>query len=155
MKKSLGSRGKHVIRKVRAVAHKARKSIMADRKLPRPPLELRHSPEQTLLSALTGERERLRQDILRQENLTQDHPTSGNHMADDASEVFEQTKNLALKNHLEKMLEQVEVAIRRIENGTYAICEKCGELINLERHQAMPSATLCLRCASTTARAAL
>jgi RNA polymerase-binding transcription factor DksA len=154
MKKNLGTHGKRVIRKVRAVAHKAKKTIMAERELPRPPSELRHTPEQPLLIALRKEGDRLKEEIQRQEVLTQDHPTSGNHMADDASEVFEQTKNLALKRHLEKMLEQVELAMRRIEKGTYGVCEKCGGLINPDRLQVIPSATLCMRCASISSRAA-
>jgi DnaK suppressor protein len=154
MKKKLEYQGKRVLRKVRAVAHTAKKKIIAERELPRPPSELRHTPEQPLLAALKKERDRLRGEIQRQEVLTQDHPTSGNHMADDATEVFEQTKNLALKRHLEKMLEQVELAMRRIEKGSYGVCEKCGGLINPERLQVMPSATLCMGCARTVARAA-
>ena len=154
MKKNLGTHGKRVMRKVRAVAHKAKKTILPGRELPRPPSELRHTPEQPLLLALKEEHSRLKEEIQKQEVLTQDHPTSGNHMADDASEVFEQTKNLALKYHLEKMLEQVELAMRRIEKGTYGFCESCGGLINPDRLQAMPSATLCLRCASAAQRAA-
>jgi DnaK suppressor protein len=154
MKKNLGTHGKRVIRKVRAVAHKAKTTILADRALPRPPSEIRHTPEQPLLLELTKERDRLIEEIQRQEVLTQDHPTSGNHMADDASEVFEQTKNLALKHHLEKMLEQVETALRRIEKGTYGACEKCGVAIGIDRLHAMPSATLCMRCASAPSRAA-
>jgi RNA polymerase-binding protein DksA len=154
MKKNLGTHGKRVIRKVRAVAHKAKTTILADRILPRPPSELRHTPEQPLLLALSKERDRLKEDIQRQEVKTQDHPTRVNHMSDDASEVFEQTKNLALKQHLETMLSQVEAALHRIEKGTYGVCEKCGAAINLDRLQAMPSATLCMHCASATSRAA-
>ncbi len=154
MKKKIQEHGKRVIRKVRAVARKAKKTIIAQRELPRPPAELRHTPEQPLLVALKKEHDRLLQEIQRQEVLTQDHPTSGNHMADDASEVFEQTKNLALKRHLEKMLEQVELAMHRIEKGSYGVCERCGGHISPERLQAMPSATLCMGCARTAPRAA-
>lgn len=154
MKKKIQEHGKRVIRKVRAVARKAKKTIIAQRELPRPPAELRHTPEQPLLVALKKEHDRLSEEIQRQEVLTQDHPTSGNHMADDASEVFEQTKNLALKRHLEKMLEQVELAMHRIEKGSYGVCERCGGHISPERLQAMPSATLCMGCARTAPRAA-
>lgn len=154
MKKTLRSHGKRVIRQVRAAARKAKKTILPNHEAARPPAEFRLTPEQPLLATLAKERERLKGEIQRQEVLTQDHPTSGNHMADDASEVFEQTKNLALKRHLEKMLEQVELATRRIEKGTYGVCEKCGGLIHPDRLQVMPSATLCMRCASASPRAA-
>jgi RNA polymerase-binding transcription factor len=154
MKKNLRTHGKRVIRKVHAVARKAKKTFLAEPEMPRPPSELRHTPEQPLMLALQKEFDRLKAEIQHQEVLTQDHPTSGNHMADDASEVFEQTKNLALKRHLEKMLEQVELAMRRIEKGSYGVCENCGGLIPPERLQVMPSATLCLRCAAAAPRAA-
>jgi RNA polymerase-binding protein DksA len=154
MKKNLRTHGKRVLRQVRAAAHKAKKTILAGPNKARPPSEVKHTAEKDLLVVLQKERDRLKEEILHQEILTQDHPTSGNHMADDASEVFEQTKNLALKHHLEKMLEQVDVAVRRIEKGSYGLCESCGAVISPERLQVMPSATLCMRCASAAPRAA-
>jgi RNA polymerase-binding transcription factor DksA len=65
-------------------------------------------------------------------------------MADDATDLFEQEKGLALKRHLERMLEQVDAAVARAEKGTYGVCEKCGQPIDPERLKALPAATLCL-----------
>ncbi len=154
MKKKLEHPGKRVMRRVRAVAHKAKKTIIRARELPLSSAAPGQAPRQPLLATLQKERDRLKEEIQHQEVLTQDHPTSGNHMADDATEVFEQTKNLALKHHLEKMLEQVELAMRRIEKGSYGVCEKCGGLISPERLQVIPSATLCMGCAKAAPRAA-
>jgi RNA polymerase-binding transcription factor DksA len=147
MKKKLDSPGKRVIRKVRKVAHDAGRSVTTRHVLPTPPSELRHTPQLPMLLELRKEAAHLREELAHQEVLTQDHPTSGNHMADDASEVFEQTKNLALKRHLERKLEQVELAIHRWEKGVYGICERCGRAISPERLEVMPYATTCVDCA--------
>ncbi len=148
MRKSIGPNGKTVLRKVRAAARTAKKRVGASHVASRPPSELRLTPNALTLGELKRERERLLGEIQQQEVLTQDHPTNGNHMADDASEVFEQTKNLALKRHLEAMLEQVESAVRRLERGTYGTCEKCGLPIDPERLKVLPEATRCVKCAS-------
>lgn len=70
----------------------------------------------------------------------------GNHMADDASEAFEQAKELALHQNAEQLLLKVKQALSRFEQGTYGICEWCGTDIDPARLQALPYATLCLRC---------
>jgi len=70
----------------------------------------------------------------------------GNHMADDATEAFEQAKDLALRQNLERLLEEVEDALERFEEGTYGICEDCGQEIDTARLKAIPYARLCLEC---------
>ncbi len=150
MKANLHPHRKRVLSRVRAVARKARKQVKRLTSDSRP--RSRNEPADPTLLALKREYARILSEIQQQEVLTQDHPSSGNHMADDATEVFEQTKNLALKEHLEQMLKQVERAMHRIEQGTYGICESCGALINPDRLNAMPYATLCLGCAKTAVR---
>jgi len=70
----------------------------------------------------------------------------GNHMADDASEAFEQAKDLALRQNAEQVLAQVEDALARFEQGTYGRCEQCGAEIDPARIKALPYVTHCLRC---------
>jgi DnaK suppressor protein len=70
----------------------------------------------------------------------------GNHMADDATEAFEQAKDLALRQNAQQLLVQVTDALARFEQGTYGTCESCGEQIDPARLNALPSATLCIRC---------
>ncbi len=76
----------------------------------------------------------------------------GNHMADDATAAFEQTRELALRQNLERTLRQVEHALRRFEKGTYGVCEECGQEIDPERLAVLSYATLCLNCAERRAR---
>jgi RNA polymerase-binding protein DksA len=70
----------------------------------------------------------------------------GNHMADDASEAFEQAKELALHQNAKQVLAQVTDALDRFEQGTYGSCDQCGEEIDPARLKALPYATLCLHC---------
>ena len=48
----------------------------------------------------------------------------------------------------EDILDQIEAAIKRIENGSYGRCEECGEQIPKTRLDAIPYAADCVRCAS-------
>jgi DnaK suppressor protein len=95
---------------------------------------------------LEDEQVRLRQELGQWETLPHDNLGYGNHMADDATEAFEQAKDLALRQNLERLLEQVEGALARFTEGTYGLCEKCGEAIDPARLKALPHATLCVRC---------
>lgn len=60
--------------------------------------------------------------------------------------LYEREKNLALLQHLERKLEEVEYALSLAEKGVYGICENCGERIDPARLKAIPQATLCLKC---------
>ena len=45
-----------------------------------------------------------------------------------------------------EMLRQNEHALERLDDGTYGICESCGQPIGKLRLQAAPRATLCMPC---------
>ncbi len=70
----------------------------------------------------------------------------GNHMAEDASETFEHEKSLALLANLRSLEDRVDRALRKLEQGTYGVCEDCGKPIAEERLAAIPYATLCIDC---------
>lgn len=44
-------------------------------------------------------------------------------------------------------IQQIRLALLRIENGTYGTCAICGEEISRERLKARPIATRCIKCA--------
>jgi DnaK suppressor protein len=77
----------------------------------------------------------------------------GNHLADTATDIFEEEKALALEAHLVGLLGQVVAALERIAKGTYGICENCGEPIAPERLEALPYATTCLSCSAGARKA--
>jgi len=101
---------------------------------------------QALRSFLEGEQARLKVNLVQMEATEGTNLGYGNHMADDASEAFEQAKDLALRQNTERLLQQVESALKRFERGSYGLCEKCGAEIDPARLEALPSATLCLHC---------
>ena len=106
---------------------------------------------QAVLQSLLAEMQRIKTEIAEHARLAQERSTSGNDIGDDASQIAEVSKNLALKRHLERLLAQIEAAIRRIEQGVYGMCERCGQAILPERLQALPYATTCLGCARAAA----
>ena len=72
----------------------------------------------------------------------------GNHMADMGTEVFEQELDWGLARQLETSYERVKAAEEKFEDGTYGICESCGERIELARLEAIPEVRYCLDCQS-------
>ena len=71
---------------------------------------------------------------------------AGDDQADAGSKTFEREHEMSLANNARDMLEQVEHALARIDNGTYGVCESCGKAIGKYRLQAFPRATLCRTC---------
>ena len=144
---------KGLVRKVVSKARKSARQVLAARRTMPLPVEIEPRPlSSPVLRALKKERARLLSELKHQDVVEQDHPTTGNHMADDATEVSEQAKTLALKRHLEGMLKEIDRAIARAEKGTYGICERCKNPISEERLKVLPSATLCIDCAKLQMR---
>jgi DnaK suppressor protein len=101
---------------------------------------------EVLRSFLEDERVRLEAVIARLDAEGGTNLGYGNHMADDATEAFEQAKELALHQNAKQLLAQVTDALERFEQGTYGLCERCGAEIDPARLKALPYATLCLHC---------
>lgn len=70
------------------------------------------------------------------------------HMADLGSDNFEQEFTLTLMESEGGTLEMIESALERIEDGNYGQCEECGARIPKTRLNALPYATMCVKCAS-------
>ncbi|MFA6307270.1 MAG: TraR/DksA C4-type zinc finger protein [Patescibacteria group bacterium] len=65
---------------------------------------------------------------------------------ENAAEVAMFEKNLSMEKTLEISLYNANKALKKIEEGKYGICEKCGGPINPDRLKAFPSATSCMKC---------
>lgn len=102
--------------------------------------------QDVLRAFLENERARLGAVIAQSETEGGENLGYGNHMADDASEAFEQAKELALHQNAQRLLDQVEGALVRLDQGSYGFCERCGKEIDPARLEALPYAALCLRC---------
>jgi RNA polymerase-binding protein DksA len=71
---------------------------------------------------------------------------AGNDQADVGSNTLERDHEMSLANNWREMLQQVEHALERIDDGTYGVCEQCGKPIGKMRLMAFPRATLCMPC---------
>lgn len=69
--------------------------------------------------------------------------------ADEASEL---ETRLALEKRLEESLKEVEHALEKYEAGTYGLCDSCGEPIEQARLEAIPQASLCMKCKASQAK---
>lgn len=104
------------------------------------------SGTEPFLEALEQQRQNLL-DKLRAETNAMAHAASEGDDADYASKTAGQSKRMAMQRLWENMLEQVQRAIVRVEQGTYGWCQECGATIPQERLLALPSAALCVGCA--------
>ena len=65
---------------------------------------------------------------------------------EEATESFELEKRLALEKRTRGQIADVEHALNKFEQGTYGLCDSCGQPIDPARLEALPQASLCLRC---------
>jgi RNA polymerase-binding protein DksA len=68
------------------------------------------------------------------------------HLADLGTGTFEQDRDLGLAERASQEIAAIDLALERLEAGSYGICEACGLPIARERLQALPYATLCASC---------
>lgn len=71
-----------------------------------------------------------------------------NHMADIGSDSIEQEQAFLHASQGTDYLMALEEALRRIEKGTYGVCEECNEKIPPRRLEAFLAARLCIKCQS-------
>jgi len=107
-------------------------------------MEITITPTQTDIPRL----ERTRQEVLHEmENLRADLHNMAEPSADEADvDAYEREKTWALLQRLQQKQESLDRAIKSVQNGTYGICEGCGQRIDPARLDILPEATLCLNC---------
>ena len=65
---------------------------------------------------------------------------------EEATETLELEKRLALENRIRQELSGIEHALQKFEEGTYGLCDSCGQPIDPARLEALPQASLCMNC---------
>jgi RNA polymerase-binding protein DksA len=102
---------------------------------------------------LLDERKRVREalDYLHQENqgLLQDEREeiqSDNHPGDSATTTFDRELDSTLEENEGRVLEAIDAALKRIDDGTYGTCVTCGKPVGEERLEALPWTTQCIDC---------
>ncbi len=77
-------------------------------------------------------------------NLQNDENSTKPDLTDRASDEIDRTFELKTRDRERKLINKIEAALKRIEDGSYGYCEETGEPISLKRLQARPVATLSL-----------
>jgi RNA polymerase-binding transcription factor len=72
--------------------------------------------------------------------------------ADAGSATFEREKDLSIENNVRDLMKKIDRALKRIDEGTYGICERCGRPIEKARLKALPYADLCIKDAQAQSR---
>ena len=65
---------------------------------------------------------------------------------DRASLESERNFMLRIRDRENKLIKKIRSALERIENGTFGVCEECGEDITIKRLKARPVTTQCIDC---------
>jgi RNA polymerase-binding transcription factor len=71
----------------------------------------------------------------------------GKRIGDGTTEAVDRLNKVGAANSIAATLADVERAIAKLADGTYGLCDRCGEAISPERLEAIPWAPLCIRCA--------
>ena len=71
---------------------------------------------------------------------------------EEANEVLELEKRLALEKRIREQLADIEHALAKFDEGTYGLCDSCGKPIDPARLEALPQASLCLNCKTLQAK---
>ena len=102
---------------------------------------------------LLAERARVQEalDYIHEENRGQleddrEEIPSDNHPGDAATSTFDRELDATLEGSEERLLQAIDAALRRIEDGTYGICRSCGKPIDPERLEALPWTTQDIDC---------
>ena len=94
--------------------------------------------------------EQMKADIISDVEQTLSDMTSQNGNIPDPNDratiESERSFELRLRSRERKLLDKIDEAIARIDNGEYGICDECGEQIRIKRLQARPVAKFCINC---------
>jgi DnaK suppressor protein len=98
---------------------------------------------------LLEERQRVSDAIayLHEENSgSQDDEVPETGDADTATVTLDRELDFSLEENSTRVLDEIDSALRKIDEGTFGTCERCGQPIAPERLEAMPYATKCIDC---------
>ena len=65
---------------------------------------------------------------------------------EEADAVFELEKKISEGKRVKRLLSEIEHVLHKFEEGTYGLCDECGEPIDPKRLEAIPQTSLCIDC---------
>jgi RNA polymerase-binding transcription factor DksA len=110
-----------------------------------------------LLARLKAEQKRLAEELeqLQASASSSDERREGSPFGkreEEATEALELEKRLVLERRIKEQIIGVEHALHKYEEGTYGLCDSCGQSIDPERLEAIPEASLCINCKAQQAK---
>ncbi len=101
-----------------------------------------------LKEKVTGDIKCISEDTLKKSPKESSGDMSGYafHLADAATDAYDREFSLELASEERGLLYEIEDALKKTEEGTYGICEKCKLPITKIRLKALPYARLCVKC---------
>ncbi|CAN5755139.1 hypothetical protein BH18ACT17_BH18ACT17_17030 [soil metagenome] len=72
--------------------------------------------------------------------------------ADAGTATFEREKDLSIENNVRDLLDKIDRALKRIDDGTFGICARCAKPIEKARIKALPYVDLCIKDAQAQSR---
>jgi DnaK suppressor protein len=76
----------------------------------------------------------------------------GKRIGDGTTEAVSRLTDIGVGDSLERMLARTERALAKLNDGSYGVCDSCGDPIGPGRMRALPDGVLCLACASSERR---
>ena len=101
-----------------------------------------------LRTSLEQEKSNLRARLAEMGSLSDGEIAFDQNFADSSQVTAERGEVEALAGSLRESLGDVEAALAKLDNGTFGLCEACGQAISPARLEAKPGARLCMDCAS-------
>ena len=68
------------------------------------------------------------------------------HMADMAADTYERELSMNIVSSEQEILYQIDDALKRLDDGSFGVCQQCSQPIAMSRLKAVPYASLCIEC---------
>jgi len=84
-----------------------------------------------------------------QQTLHEDMTLDSNDLPDEmdlASSEYLQSFTFRLRGREKVFLDKIQKALAKLDDGSFGVCDDCGEKISIKRLEARPETTLCIRC---------
>jgi DnaK suppressor protein len=111
------------------------------------------------LDAIRGELERRRDETRERLAVLAERPELGasqgfgKRIGDGTTEAVKRLTDIGVGDSLERVLARTERALAKLDDGSYGICDSCGDQISPGRIRALPDGVSCLNCAASQRRA--
>lgn len=84
-----------------------------------------------------------------QQTMAEDMTLDANDLPDEmdlASSEYIQSFTFRLRGREKSLMDKIDRALKKIDDGTFGVCESCEEEISVKRLEARPETTLCIKC---------